>query len=133
MGDRLEQPGPPPEVPAPAMSQPAPAMSLVAMSQPAPAMSPVALGPLPLQRCRPYVYRGDVTSQSSRDRSLFTCTQGVSGHDTDGTADGTCAWCGRQVDRRPPSPTLPRGYRTEMEMEYRRYYVPDWGDDIRDV
>jgi hypothetical protein len=50
-----------------------------------------------------------------------------------GTTDGTCAWCHRRIDPTPARPELPANYRTELDLEYRRHYEPDWGDDPYDV
>lgn len=64
------------------------------------------------------------------DRS---CPESVRGHDIGGTIDGTCTWCGKKVGRALPRPNLGRDYRTELDLEYRRVYDPDWGNDPYDV
>lgn len=61
------------------------------------------------------------------------CPKSVSGHDTGGTKDGTCTWCGAQVDARPKRAGLPGGYRTELDLSYRRTYDPDYGGGKDDV
>lgn len=85
--------------------------------------------PVRREQARPFTYgvRHETVTTSQE------CLGSVSGHDVGGTADGTCAWCHRQVDPRPPRPDLPSGYRTELDLEYRRTYDPDWGDSYYDV
>lgn len=61
------------------------------------------------------------------------CSKSVTGHDPGGTQDGTCTWCGVQVDRRRPRPALQRDQRTELDVEYRRAYDPDYGSGKNDV
>lgn len=61
------------------------------------------------------------------------CPESVSGHDINGTTDGTCTWCGRRVVARLPRAKLPRDYRTDLDLAYRQFYDPDWGNDSWDV
>lgn len=66
-------------------------------------------------------------AMSEHHRHGFTdCPESVSGHDTAGTLDGSCSWCGRQIDPRPRPLRLPRGHVTELEDAYRTHYDPDW-------
>lgn len=58
-------------------------------------------------------------------KNLGGCSGSVSGHDVGGTTDGTCTWCGVQIDPRPRRPRVTG--QTEMGQEYRRHYDPDYG------
>lgn len=84
--------------------------------------------PLPREVARPFTYGVRETNPTSQE-----CPDSVSGHDPSGTRDGTCVWCGAQVDSRPGAPRMGSSYRTELDLEYRRVYDPDWGTDPLDV
>jgi hypothetical protein len=77
----------------------------------------------------------DGATARPRRRTPFDreCPESVSGHDTGGTRDGTCTWCGKKVGRAAPMPKLGHDYRTELDLEYRRMYDPDWGNDPYDA
>ena len=59
------------------------------------------------------------------------CSGSVTGH---GMTDvkGRCPWCGRKIAGAAPMPDL-RSWRTELDVEYRRQYDPDFGNDPLDV
>jgi hypothetical protein len=63
--------------------------------------------------------------------SAFYCPDSVSGH-AQNDRSGRCAWCGYQVDPPCPMPRLGSGYRTDLDLAYRRAYDPDWGTDPHD-
>jgi len=62
--------------------------------------------------------------------SIWGCAGSVTGH---GRTDvyGRCPWCSRQVDAPTPRPNL-SGWRSEDDVEYRRFYDPDFGLDPKD-
>jgi len=59
------------------------------------------------------------------------CSGSVTGH---GLTDvrGRCPWCERKIEGTLPRRDL-RSWRTEMDVEYRRFYDPDFGDDPLDA
>lgn len=65
--------------------------------------------------------------------SHLDCPESVSGHaQNDGS--GLCCWCGRRIDPPVAAPRdLGRSYRTELDLEYRRMYDPDFGTGHYDV
>lgn len=54
-------------------------------------------------------------------------------HDEGSRRDGRCTWCEYRFQPPAPRPELSPSYRTELDLEYRRAYDPDWGTDIYDV
>lgn len=63
-----------------------------------------------------------------------TCPESVRGHDDGGRTDGRCTWCQQPTGRPALRPIeLGNGYRTEMDLAYRRFYDPDWGSDRYDT
>lgn len=60
------------------------------------------------------------------------CPNIVTGH-AQNDQSGRCCWCGRQIDPPVPAPRLGRSYRTELDLEYRRVYDPDFGTHFLDV
>lgn len=67
-------------------------------------------------------------SEPHEFRNMFQCSESVSGHDTTGTIDGTCTWCGRQVDAPRPRPRWPLNYVSDLTKAYGRHWDPDWDD-----
>ena len=62
----------------------------------------------------------------------YKCPGSVSGHDSGGTTDGSCTWCGKKGVGRPaekPRVTPP----TKADQEYRRHYDPDYGTGDKDT
>lgn len=64
--------------------------------------------------------------------SWSNCPGSVSGHD-DGDRDGKCTWCRRRVSSPVPEPRMPPGYRTELDLAWRRAHDDDWGSDPHDI
>jgi hypothetical protein len=54
-------------------------------------------------------------------------------HDEGSRRDGRCTWCEYRFTGPAPRPSLGASYRTELDLEYRRAYDPDWGTDPLDV
>lgn len=55
------------------------------------------------------------------------CSGSVTGHDCGGTTDGTCTWCGRQIDAPPPKPRAQSFEPTELREAYDYHHDPDYG------
>ncbi len=70
--------------------------------------------------------------QVLRPASWMECPLSISGHD-EGGRDGRCTWCGQRINVPVPRPELGEGYRTELDLAYRRHYDPDYGSDPYDV
>jgi hypothetical protein len=72
---------------------------------------------------------GSLTERRRASREY--CPVSVIGrHDEGDRRDGCCTWCGYRYRAPAPMPTdLGRSYRTKLDLEYRRHYDPNFGND----
>jgi hypothetical protein len=69
-------------------------------------------------------------TERRRARPEYCPVSVIHAHDEGDRRDGRCVWCGYRYRAPAPMPTdLGRSYRTKLDLEYRRHYDPDFGND----
>lgn len=63
--------------------------------------------------------------------SLDHCPGSITSH-AQNDRTGRCCWCGTRLYPPVPCPPL-RGWRTNLDQEYRRHYDPDYGTNPSDT